>query len=271
MRLVVNIVDLKRCVSMGDHRDISRWKIRIGTHYVFHVAPDLENDNDLAAALDAADKRFSDLLNLLGIDGDDIKSCERFVKANYWLHRPSIPDSTDLPAGFDTSSSARLAHGWVGSDGIHFGVQNIPWLDRVDSMTHEEIHHIWCQQVGEAPSLLNEGIAVWYETRLSQDLERRDELRQQWNNTVNAGVITLTELCNTSDFWNAYRAGTPVYGVAGAFTGFLIHQHGLDRLRKLFLATHYEDPGLAKLLEDMTGVTLDQLASNVTLWLDGTP
>jgi hypothetical protein len=253
---------------MESHKSTTSWEVLIGRHYIFHIDPHLDDDRDLSEALDAADNRFPDLLNLLVPDAGGTKWRERFVKTNYWLHRPRVSDDTHVSEGLDTRSSARLAHGWVGNDGIHFGVQNMSWLDHVDSMTHEEIHAIWGQQVGEAPSLLNEGVAVWFEMQLSANKKRRRESADAWNNGPGTGDISLVDLCITGVFWNAFRTGTPVYGIAGTITGFLVHRYGLPRLRQLFLETHYEDPGLSDLLEEMVGVTLDRLASDVTVWLE---
>jgi hypothetical protein len=249
------------------------WRVREGSHYVFHLEPPLDQDTELAACLTAADERYPRLLRLLGYGEPSVKDRERFVKINYWL--PADPRSVALakppevvPGGDPewASSQDRFSAGEETEAGIVFARRGLRWIDVVDQMAHEEVHAVWRREVGFAPGLLGEGVAFWFEVELSQR-DRRAELDDAWREVVADGRRTLRDLAHNAGFWAAYREGLPVYGVGACLTGCLIETHGLPALKGIYRATYDEDDNLAGVIERQTGVAPETIESRVVEWL----
>jgi hypothetical protein len=141
------------------------------------------------------------------------------------------------------------------------------WRDVIDQMTHEEIHVLWAREVGEAPSLLNEGVAVYFERVLSaRSAERLKGLRAAWLETSRDGSGCLRRLSRNAGFWEACSQGCPAYEVGGALAGYLVELYGLPLVKGIFTASHYEDDSLAPLLERTTGLHLEELEVRVGEW-----
>jgi hypothetical protein len=257
----------KRGAGVDHQHEFEAWQTLVGKHYVFHLHSDVLADTDIRDAIVKADERYPVLSQELLVHPVSIKRKERFSRTNYWLHRPRLPEEAPVSQVFTLDPEASLAQGWVDTSGIHFGVQNRSWLELVDSMTHEEVHAIWGREVGEAPSLLNEGMAVWYEIRLSSEQNRVQELCAAWRSVIESGEETLDNLCRTNVFWDAYSRGLSVYGVAGVVIGYLLNTNGLAKLNDLFLRTHYEDEHLADMLMACYKRPADRLMVDITDWV----
>ncbi len=241
------------------------WRVRESEHYVFHLEPVLCEDAELGAILEGADERQLRIRQALGQSVRSIKERERLLKTHYWLYSGSSLRDAAESAGYRS-----MACGTANPTGVHFAQLNMSWRDLLDQMTHEEIHLLWSWEVGEAPSLLNEGVAVYFEAVLSiRSAERLEALRDAWLEVSRDGSGFLRELSRNSGFWEAHARGRPVYAVGGALAGYLVKARGLPLVKGLFLDSHYEDDALAQLLEHRTGLPIEELEARVGEWWRG--
>lgn len=234
------------------------WRVWESEFYVFHVEPPLRDHADLQVVLAAADERYRRICGLLGRAPSSVKARERLTKTNYWIYAPTIVEISRAP------EHGRVAAGTVDATGIHFAQLNMSWRDLVDQMIHEETHAIWGREVGEAPSLLNEGVAVFAELRLSaRSHERRGEIPEAWDRVILDGRSSFPELCRNPSFWDAYSRGEPVYAVGAALVCYLVHAHGLGVLKEVFEDSHYDDVRLAAAIERRTGLGIEEVEAGV--------
>lgn len=238
------------------------WRVRETDFYIFHIEPNLCEDAELQSVLAGADERYLRIGRALGHDPCSIKERERLLKTNYWIYPGSVLKEAAEKAGYKS-----IACGTASPSGVQFAQMNMSWRDLIDQMTHEEIHLLWAREVGEAPSLLNEGIAVYFERVLSaRSDERMEELREAWLGTSRDESGFLRRLSRNAEFWEAHSQGKRVYEVGGALTGHLVEVHGLSLVKEIFRASHYEDDNLASLLERGTGLRLEQIEARLGEW-----
>ena len=240
------------------------WRVREGNYYLFHLEPPLDENPELASCLIEADERYPGLRRALG-QVTPAEDADQLVKANYWLHAepllPPVEVRWTVPA-----PDVTVATGQVTPAGIHFGQRGMRWRDLADKLLHEEAHAAWLPEVGGAPSLLNEGVATWFELRLSPR-DRLAELGEAWRAAVANGGLRLSELARNPAFWAAYRRGLPVYEVGASRTGYLIEAHGLPVLKTIFHHSSCEDEHLAELIERQAGVPLETIEARIGAWL----
>ena len=135
----------------------------------------------------------------------------------------------------------------------------------LDKVIHEAVHYWWCDQVGEAPSLLNEGIAAYFERILAaRSRERQNELIHSWRKYAGRSEPGfLRRLCRNETFWSEDAAGEPVYEVGGQLVSFLLDRHGLPKVRQIFLESHFDDPHLEEHIEEVIGESTDSLEQQI--------
>ena len=234
------------------------WRVWESECYVVQVEPPLRDHADLQVVLAAADERYRRICGMLGRATSAVNALERVAKTNYWIYAPTILEISGAP------EHGRVAAATVDATGIHLAQRNIGWSDLVDQMLHEETHAIWGREVGEAPSLLNEGVAVFAELRLSaRSDERRGEIPEAWHRVILDGRSSLSELCGNPAFWDAYSRGEPVYAVGAALVWYLVHAHGLGVLKEVFEDSHYEDVRLVAAIERRTGLGIEEVEAGV--------
>lgn len=258
---------------MDIDRSRRTWAVREGRHYLFHIERPLDGDMELAAVIDEADARYSQLRDALGLAPLHAKGGERFVKPNYWIVREPWLPPADLRQGWEPVGNevagAAWARGEVTAAGITFGQMGFHWRELADELVHEEIHLLWKADVGEAPYLINEGVATWFERALSPE-DRRHELPGDWAQVISAGGWRLRELCRNDGFSSAYRQGLPVYAVGAALVGYLIDVRGLRGLKQIFRSTTAEADDLAEILEDRCAQPLHAVEVDIEDWLGTT-
>ena len=195
------------------------------------------------------------------IEGDTIKEKERRRRVNVWLYGPEVLEQ----AGLVRPDQPSMFYGTVTPAGLHLVTRQMAWDDPMvlDRVVHEAVHHWWSDQVGEAPSLLNEGVAACFERTLATDpVRRREELPDSWQEYAQlAEPGFLRRLCGNDTFWAEEAAGRPVYEVGGQLVSFLLESHGLTGLRRIFLNSHFEDPHLAEQIEEEEEITRGCMAA----------
>lgn len=156
-----------------------------------------------------------------------------------------------------------MFYGSGNASGLHLITRHMAWNDPMvlDKVIHEAVHYWWSDQVGEAPSLLNEGVAAYFERNLAtRSQERLNELIHSWRRYAGgAEPGFLRRLCRNETFWSEDAAGKPVYEVGGQLVSFLLEHHGLPKVRQIFLESHFEDPHLEKHIEEVIGESIESL------------
>jgi hypothetical protein len=246
------------------------WRVRETQYCLFHLEPPLHEDPDVTAIVEGADGRYLRVRDVLGQPELTIKERERLLRLNFWLYGESAIADEDMPPG-----AKRFSTGAGSPAGIVFAQRGGRWSECVIALTHETIHVLWGAEVGEAPSLLNEGVAEYYQALLaaSPDAALRN-LARTWAHVIASGEVSLRDVCRNEFFWRGRRqdCGLPpgiFYHVGGALVGYLVEAHGRPLLRQIFLETHYRDEHLASTLERLTGLALQDLAARVSTWWPG--
>ena len=107
-----------------------------------------------------ADNRYDEISKVLDIDNNSVKAKEKNLKINYWIHNSQII----VDSGLYTEREKCRSKGAATASGVSYVIYDSSWKDHVRKLVHEEAHRIWYCEVGEAPSILNEGVAVYVET-----------------------------------------------------------------------------------------------------------
>lgn len=241
-------------VQYSKHRQQSQWIIRETRFRIFHLEPPLHEDSNVKRLIEAADDRHILVRNALGLNLKSKKEQELLAKINWWFYRGEI--LRDLGC---------TMHGAANSAGIHAAVLDNSWNDLDDMMNHEEIHWLWGRRVGEAPSLLNEGVAAYVERLLRP--HRLAELDDGWHTMAamaSQRVRFLSLLASNDGFWRAHRERKPVYEVGGQLSRYIAEQYSFQHLSDIFLRTFYDDDQLPQVIEHVLGVCLDDVESAIS-------
>ena len=180
-------------------------------------------------------------------------------KSHVWVYHP---DALHVPGTSVQSRKPKLFYGTVDGAGMHLVSEGLQWdsplvLDRV---LHECVHSVWGNLVGEAPSLLNEGIAAWLERKHTHEAHPRlAELDGAWKDAQREGRGWLAPLMVNDGFWRARDRGLDTYAVGGYLTRAIAIQHGLCALAAIFRDVTYEATHLADVLNQHLGVTTADL------------
>ena len=250
------------------YRRAHRWRAEETGECLFLIDVALPNPNtkDMQHLLELADQHHQRVRAALNIEQDSIKDGERRRKVNVWLYTPEVLEQ----GGLVNPDKPRMFYGTVNAAGLHLVTHDMAWDDPIviDRVIHEVVHFWWAEQVGEAPSLLNEGIAAYFERILANDaVQRRGEVKRFWQEYADrARPGFLRRLCKNDVFWTEDAAGEPVYEVGGALASFLLSNHGLPSVRRIFLESHFHDSQLVAHIEDVIGESIDSLEQQITRW-----
>ena len=213
--------------------------------------------------LEKVDQYHERVRTALNIEPDTTKDSEMQAKVMVWLYSSGPLEKAELV------EKPKMFYGTVNSAGVHLITRGLAWDDPevLQSVLHELVHHWWSVRVGEAPSLLNEGIAVYFERILSTDAAEgvNEDLAQSWQEYAErAEPGFLRRLCNNDAFWSEHAAGEPVYRIGGQVVSFLLDRHGLPVLQRIFLESHFNDPNLPDHIEDATGESIESLEQQIS-------
>ena len=255
-------------LDLSAYRRAYRWRIEETAECLFLIDVALPNPNtkDMQYLIGSADRHQQRVRAALKIDSGTIKDRERQRRVNVWLYNPKLLEQ----AGYVNPDKPSTFYGTVNASGLHLITYGMAWDDSIvlDRVIHEFIHFQWCEQVGEAPSLINEGIAAYYERMLATDsVQRRGELTHSWQEyAARAKPGFLRRLCKNDAFWAEDSAGEPVYEIGGQFVSFLLEKHGLPSVRRIFRESHFAAPNLAEQIEDIIGESIDSLEQQISRW-----
>lgn len=252
-------------LDLSAYRRGRSWRVEETGKSLFFIDASLPNPNtgDMRHFLEMVDQYHELVRTVLDIEPDPTKDSEMQAKVMVWLYSSEPLETADLVG------KPKMFYGAVNSAGVHLVTRGLAWDDPevLQSVLHELVHHWWSVRVGEAPSLLNEGIAVYFERILSTDVAEavHEDLAQSWQGYAErAEPGFLRRLCNNDTFWRENEAGEPVYRIGGQVVSFLLGSHGLPILQRIFLESHFNDPDLPDHIEDAIGESIESLEQQIS-------
>ena len=253
-------------IDMRAYRREHLWRVEETDEFTILIdtaQPDPDPE-DLNWLIEHADHLIRRIRSTLKMEVESIKDEERTARVNLWVYSPEVLRS----AGLVKKGTPHMFYGTANANGVHLARFNMVWNESmvVDKVTHEMVHYLWCDDVGEAPSLLNEGVATYFECLLANDAAcRREKLISSWQKyAAEATPGFLRRLCRNDAFWAASGASHPVYSVGAEFFSFLLDNHGMQSVKRIFLNSHFDDLHLARRIEDVTGESVDTIEQRIS-------
>ena len=252
-------------VDFQDCRQTHHWRIEETDECLFliDVALPRPSNPDMRRLFEITDQQNQRVRAALEIDSGTLKEKERRRKVNVWLYAPELLARAECVS----PAKQRQCYGIADAAGLHLVKHEIAWDDPavIEIVLHESIHLWWADQVGKAPSLLNEGIAMYFQSKLGANAVReREELMNSWQEYAGrAEPGFLRQLCKDEVFWTQDAAREPVFKVGGHLIAFLLETYGMPSVRKIFLKSHFNDPKLVDHIEAVIGESIDQLEQRI--------
>lgn len=253
-------------IDLRAYRNTHRWRVQETEESVFLIdvaLPD-PNSEDLKWLVEHFDHLYGRIRSTMKMDERSIKDRERSGRTNVWIYSPDVLRT----AGLVEEDTPHMFYGTANAAGVQLITFNMAWNDPqvLDHVTHEVIHHVWCEDVGEAPSLLNEGVATYFECLLAKDAaERLERLTSAWQKFAGASTPGfLRRICRNDSFWATRGAGNPMYSVGAELSSFLLDNYGIQNLRQIFLKSHFDDDHLDRHIEDVTGESLEVIEQRIS-------
>ena len=251
-------------IDFDKYRELYSWKIIQTDKYIFHIESSNYQNGELMSIIEGADKRHLEISEILEINNDYEKTNERNLKLNYWIHNSQVA----LDSGSVVEGKNFVGHGCASKSGIDYVTYNSSWSEHARHLLHEETHLIWIREVGEAPSILNEGIAVYVESLLIDGYEvMKERFCKAWFDTIGKEKGLLRNLMQNTYFWNAYGK-ISVYTLSGMLVFYIINMWGINLLKEIFSRSNYYDEKLAELIEDKTEISIEELEISITDWIN---
>ena len=253
-------------VDMRAYRSAHRWRIEETEQTVFLIDTALSDPNteDMKWLVEYADRLLGRIRATLQMEAESIKDKERQARVNVWIYSPEVLRT----AGLVKKDTPHMFYGTANAAGVHLVALNMTWNDPqvLDHVTHEMIHHVWSVDVGEAPSLLNEGVATYFECLLAKDAaERLERLTWAWQKFAGASTPGfLRRICRNDSFWATRVAGNPMYSVGAELISYLLDNHGMQSVRQIFLRSHFDDDHLDRHIQDVTGESVDEIEQRIS-------
>jgi len=216
----------------------------------------MEHNKDIAALIEGTQKRYMAIAKVLGFDLHDVKLKEKRQKANYWFFGPQLITDSEMKPGKSLKGT-----GQAGAAGVDYVVYKDKWRNHMQHILHEETHFWVMREVGEAPSILNEGIAVYTESII---FDGKEELYKKCRNTWRKHMDEpglLRKMMTNAFFWEHYGKW-PVYTIGAAFVYYIAECYGMKRLLEIFEGTHWEDENFCCVAEKKLEITIEELERN---------
>ena len=253
-------------IDLRAYRNAHRWRVQETEESVFLIDVALPDPNteDMKWLVEHFDHLYGRIRSAMKMEKKSIKDRERKARVNIWIYSPEVLRT----AGLVRKDTPHMFYGTANAAGLQLVTFNMAWNDPqvLDHVTHEVIHHVWCEEVGEAPSLLNEGIATYFECVLSADAAvGRARLKSSWQKYAAATAPGfLRRICRNDSFWETREAGNPMYSVGAELVAFLLDNYGMQNLRQIFLRSHFDDDHLDRHIQEVTGEPVDEIEQRIT-------
>jgi hypothetical protein len=246
-----------------DSRNQNKWKIIETGRYIFHIEYSMDIGEDLKSIIENADKKYDNITNILEIDYNSKKSKERHQKNNFWIHNGRLAKES----GLWTPQFKSQFEGTVNTSGVNVVAYNMSWKECESQIIHEVSHLIWINEVGAAPSIWNEGIAVYVENLLcnGQDVSKEKYIKL-WKDNIDNDKL-LKKLTDNRYFFTDDSKVPIHYNLGGILVGYIIKKWGINILKEIFLDTFYDDEKLAEVIENKTKQSVDDIQKEITGYL----
>ena len=182
-----------------------------GVHHVFHYPPSSRAAQDIGSLTGWIEQEYGDILRLLEVAALD------------------LPIQTYLYPDNATKGQVTGSDGNAHANTLNFEAHSV-YSASINALgAHEDAHLVSYHRIGDTSfALMGEGLAVWV------DGEWWGESLQHWasQHKASGAIPALSELID--DFWS-YDSGM-TYPLAGHFFGFLVARHGVDAVKRLYVA-----------------------------------
>jgi len=260
------------------NRNSNLWAVRETKRFIFHISPDLVDNPKLKLIIENADARFEKIADILQIDYRSAKANEMYIKINHWIHSNDIFIG-NLPPNLSEEDFAKIEtlrktgaiyNGTANSAGVMCQIFTGDVVHFEAQTAHEEAHLIWIAQAGQAPAILNEGVATYAEYLFCGDRNSlKLKLQLAWQKYMPDSEL-LKNMMTSEFFWSDIQSKTKAhtYDVGAALVLYIIEKWGAEFLRDIFRNTFYEDDNLATLLENKTKQPICCLYDEITKFLE---
>jgi hypothetical protein len=145
-------------VNLKAWRAQARWSIVETRFFVAHLDENIET-SDVSELVRVLDDLHVGVCSALAVDTGSRKRQESVGRRNPWVYDPAV---LFVPGAAIRDTRPKIFYGTADSSGVHMSLKGLSWSDShvLDRVTHEDAHVVWGATAGEAPALLNEGIAA---------------------------------------------------------------------------------------------------------------
>ena len=234
------------------------WIIFETKECINHIDEKYKDNNDIYEIIDGTINRFQLISDILHFNINNTKKSEKRLKFNYWFFNPEIITLSGI-----TPDKSFHGTGSVSSSGLDYVVYNDSWKNHIEHIFHEEVHLITKYEIGEAPSLLNEGLAVYTELKVYKKEDYYiNKYFDTWKNNISNQKGILTKLMSNEYFWSNFGK-MPLYTIGAAFIHFLTERYGIELVKSIFENTHFFDETLSSVIENKTNTTIENLEMEI--------
>ena len=244
------------------------WTIIETGKYIFHIESSVSINSGLKNIIDTADKRFENIADILGVDYKSTKANEKFQKYNSWIHSDELIIEHDQKYSSEERKLKTSVTGTANSSGVNIVVRDSDWKNHERMVLHEETHLIWMNEAGEAPSILNEGIAVYVECLISDGHDSfKENMSKIWQENIGSDEELLKKLTLNQYFWSNHSNVSVYYDLGSILVWYIVNTWGISVLKDIFMRTYYDDEKLAEIIEIKTSSSVNEIQNAITALL----
>lgn len=242
-------------IEYEKYRQLYTWHVSETDNGIFHVDSTMDSD-DFISIISGTDNRIMSIANILEIDLYSIKGKEKYPKINYWFFGKKLfADMGFIPeSNFTGTGSASIS-------GIDYVIYNDKWNNHIQHIAHEEAHLLFNREVGEAPALLNEGLAVYTELMIYEK-ELFKLCADVWINYVSNNCGIISKLLLNENFWDNFGK-LPLYRIGAGLVLYICKHYKIEKLKNIFLSTNYNDNHIVEVMELELHTSIDVLERNI--------
>lgn len=236
-----SLLEVLKVISLPELVSSLRWETRMSQHFLLHYYIDFHDEDDalFSSLLEASEQIYEQLMEFFHIEARS--------------KQESLVLQTRIIC-FIVKIQSKETVGWGGPPLFYcFDSKQNP--EYMKHFRHEIAHNIWSNMYGEAPSLFNEGVAVYADRMSLPDADVSDFLCQPA--LCIEKIPPICEIAVTENFWK--YDSTMMYRVGGLWSYFLVQKWGWERLKSLFLISDYEDVDIVKHFGEVYGQKMEEV------------
>ena len=218
----------------------TNWQNRISPSYMLHYYIDVNDDDDI-------------LFDSLAEQSETIFSqLNEFFEMEAITKQEILAQQTRLLC-FIIKTQTNATFGFmVNPHTLFFYLDTKQTPDFMEKLRHEYAHWVWGRTYGEAPSLFWEGLATYAE-KMSNPGSNTSSLLDTKIDLEN--IPSLHKIAFNDQFWR--HKG--MYTVGSLLIHFLVEKWGWEKLKKLFLISHFDDPKISEHFQQIYQQSLETI------------